>query len=208
VRERTKWFFSAWIWEFNWTLCSQLGGAGAAADAQSFGKIGFETRGKCPRWNERWSDMAELTQDKETGQALHLSITSSPLPNPIPNEICHRVGKRNSSQHCMRASDLSSTGIIIGTSGKCSEDARGYGECISLLVCHSVSPSCPAPSEPNTSQWGLVKVRGGDSAGEAVQSRKDGESGTGIYTEGNSYTSYREDSNSNTEEVTHRRGYL
>lgn len=67
--------------------------------------------------------MEELTQDKETGQALHLNITFSPLPNPIPNEIHHRVGNGNLSQHCIRASDLSSTGIIIDTSGRCSTDA-------------------------------------------------------------------------------------
>lgn len=59
--------------------------------------------------------MAELTQDKETGQALHLNVTVSLLPNPIPNEICHRVGKRNLSQRCIQASDLSSSGIIIDT---------------------------------------------------------------------------------------------
>lgn len=97
--------------------------------------------------------MGELTQDKETGQPLHLNITFSPLPNPIPNEICHKVGNRNLSQHCIGASDLSSTGIIIDTSGKCSEDAQGYGERISLLVCYSyVLSSCStvAPSEPNT----------------------------------------------------------
>lgn len=45
-----------------------------------------------------------LTQDKVTGQALHLSITFSLLPNPIPNERRHRDGNRNFSQHCIRGS--------------------------------------------------------------------------------------------------------
>lgn len=97
--------------------------------------------------------MGELTQDKETGQALHLHVPFPPLPNPIPNEICHRVGNRNLSQRCMWASDLSSTGIIIDTSGKCSEDTQGYRECISLQVSHSfvllLSCSTVAPPEPN-----------------------------------------------------------
>lgn len=125
--------------------------------------------------------MGELTQDKETGQALHLNITFSPLPNPIPNEIRHRVGKRNLSQHCIRASDLSSTAIIIDTSGKCSEVAQGYRDYISLLVCHSyvllLSCSTVAPSEPQGNGLrGLVKVRVRDSAGEAVLGLKDGQS--------------------------------
>lgn len=30
--------------------------------------------------------MGELAQDKETGQALQMNITFSPLTNPIPNE--------------------------------------------------------------------------------------------------------------------------
>lgn len=98
--------------------------------------------------------MGELTQDKETGQALHLNITFSPQPNPIPNEIRHSVGKRNLSRDCIQASDLSSTGIIIDTSGKCSKNAQGYRQYISLLVCHSyvllLSCSTVASSEPNT----------------------------------------------------------
>lgn len=74
-------------------------------------KLGLKQEGNFP------AEMRDgtITQDKETGQALHLNITFSPLPNPIPNEIRHRVGNRILSQHCIRASDLSSTGIIIDT---------------------------------------------------------------------------------------------
>lgn len=84
-------------------------------------KLGLKQEGNFP------AEMRDgtITQDKETGQALHLNITFSPLPNPIPNEIRHRVGNRILSQYCIRASDLSSTGIIIDTSRKCSEDAQG-----------------------------------------------------------------------------------
>lgn len=74
-------------------------------------KLGLKQEGNFP------AEMRDgtITQDKETGQALRLNITFSPLPNPIPNEIRHRVGNRILSQHCIRASDLSSTGIIIDT---------------------------------------------------------------------------------------------
>lgn len=134
--------------------------------------------------------MGELTQDKETGQALHLNITFSPLPNPIPNEIRHRVGKRNLSQHCIQASDLSSTAIIIDTSGKCSEVAQGYREYISLLVCHRyvllLSCSTVAPSEPNTRKQ---TERTGE--GESKRFSRRGGAGTKGWTELNSGFTHR-----------------
>lgn len=89
----------------------------------------------------------ELTQDKETGQPLHLNITFSFLPNPIPNETRHTDGNRSSSQLCMQTSDLSSMGVIIDTPEKISKDARGYRGSTSLPVGLSYVLFCP--SEPN-----------------------------------------------------------
>lgn len=131
---------------FNWA------DAGAAADARSSGKIGFETRGKFPLWNERWSDMGKANRTKKQVGHFIWALLSL-LPNPIPYEMRHIFGNINLSQHWILAPDLSSTGIIIDTSGKCRKAAQGYREHISLLVCHSyillLSCSTVAPSEPN-----------------------------------------------------------
>lgn len=85
-------------------------------------------------------EVIEPTRDKEAGQVLHLSITFSSLTNPIPNEIHHRDDNTDSSQHCVDASDLSSTGIIIGTWRMWREDAQGHGERTALLVRDGSAP--------------------------------------------------------------------
>lgn len=66
----------------------------------------------CPEMKD---GVIEPRRDKEAGQVPHLSVTFSSLTNPIPNEMRHKDDNTDLSQRCIDASDLSSTGIIIGT---------------------------------------------------------------------------------------------
>lgn len=71
-----------------------------------------------------------ITQDKETGQALHLN--ASVAPTSAKSQMKHsRFGCGNSSPCCIRTSDLAAAAaiIIIGTRRK-PKDAQRQTECI------------------------------------------------------------------------------
>lgn len=139
VRKEGDIILSAWIWEFNWTLCFQPSSFFWRCWHKEFwGKQGLKIEGNF--YPEMKDGVTEPRRDKEAGQVPHLSVTFSSLTNPIPNEIRHRDDNTDLSQRCIDASDLSSTGIIIGTWKMWSEDAQGHGECVALLVCHRLTP--------------------------------------------------------------------
>lgn len=87
--------------------------------------------------------MGELAQDKETGQALQMNITFSPLTNPIPNETrsgaqAKETYYREELRRCdalVQAPVLSFCGLTVGSSGSYNEQLQDIKD-LSLLVYH------------------------------------------------------------------------